>query len=169
MHVIVRSYLADENLLISLRNGRLGVLKSRPVVQSSNLVWVQALLVTAKIGAAPCFRPPNTQLRKPYLTTRQKLGFAVTGVSHMVAHGGVQALLVARTELVLVLDGDMLVHSALHATLATHRDRCACRFTRFIRRGFLRRCGLLGTATCLVKNAEKLKAAYVQLKSCHCW
>mmetsp|Transcript_20495 Transcript_20495/g.61687 ORF Transcript_20495/g.61687 Transcript_20495/m.61687 type:complete len:429 (+) Transcript_20495:417-1703(+) len=34
-----------------------------------------------------------------------------------------RALLVARTELVLVLDGDMLIHSALHSTLGTQRDR----------------------------------------------
>ncbi len=36
-----------------------------------------------------------------------------------------QALLVAQTELVLVLDGDMLLHSGLHASLAADAARCA--------------------------------------------
>ncbi len=35
-----------------------------------------------------------------------------------------RALLLARTPLVLVLDGDMLVHAALHARLAANDDRC---------------------------------------------
>ena len=35
-----------------------------------------------------------------------------------------RALLMARTELVLVLDGDMLVHSGLHASLAGQPERC---------------------------------------------
>jgi len=35
-----------------------------------------------------------------------------------------RALLLARTPLVLVLDGDMLVHAALHARLASNDDRC---------------------------------------------
>ena len=35
------------------------------------------------------------------------------------------ALLLARTELVLVLDGDMLVHSGLHRALAANPARCS--------------------------------------------
>lgn len=35
-----------------------------------------------------------------------------------------RALLLARTELVLVLDGDMLVHSGLHPSLAAYPARC---------------------------------------------
>lgn len=38
-----------------------------------------------------------------------------------------RALLLARTPLVLVLDGDMLVHSKLHQQLATDADRWALR------------------------------------------
>ena len=37
-----------------------------------------------------------------------------------------RALLLARTELVLVLDGDMLAHAGLHRSLANNQQRCAC-------------------------------------------
>lgn len=40
-----------------------------------------------------------------------------------------RALLMARTELVLVLDGDMLVHAGLHSSLAAQPERCWAPFS----------------------------------------
>ena len=88
----------------------------QPTIQQCNLCT--SMLQTA--------RPPPLLLQKTFVAAVSSLGYRhVDALKQEVASGVRRALLLARTEMVLVLDGDMLAHAGLHRSLANNQQRCA--------------------------------------------